>query len=147
MTFDLTDLVEFDVLFLYYFCSTFCLYYITMCVLLFCVYLSVCVLSFTPFFSMLVALRFPPVISSSSKENGSFFCLFFYCDMVACCQGTVSRSSSPSQSRRNMVRSADIFSEFYPFSCEIFFGLLARVCGKQCEIRTEKNSVTDAGCA
>lgn len=52
-------------------------------------------------------IRFPPVISSSSKENGRFFC-----DMVGFCQGTISRSASPSQSRKNMVKSFD----FYPFS-------------------------------
>lgn len=52
-------------------------------------------------------IRFSPVISSSSKENGRFFC-----DMVGFCQGTISRSASPSQSRKNMVKSFD----FYPFS-------------------------------
>lgn len=70
----------------------------------------------------------------------------FFCDMVGCCQGTISRSAFPSQSRKGMVKSVDLFG-FYPFSCQLFFGLLVCVCGKQYEMGTEKNFVTDAGYA
>lgn len=118
-------------------------------------FLSLCVFSFKTFFSVLffmcpkiflfsllqTFIRFLPVISSSSKENGSFFC-----DMVGCCQDTISRSAFPSQSRKGMVKSLDLFG-FYPFSCQLFFGLLVCVCGKQYEMGTEKNFVTYAGYA
>lgn len=72
--------------------------------------------------------------------------VFFFVFWVDCCQGTVSRSASSSQSRKSMVKSVDLF-ELYSFSCEVFFGLLVSVCGKQYEMGTEKNSVTDTGYA
>lgn len=115
--------------------------------------MSLCVLSFKQLFPVFVYVSkdFSLFTLNIHLFSSSYRFIIqrkwkFFCDMVGCCQGTISRSASPSQSRKNVVKSVDLF-EFYPFSYELFFGLLVCVCGKQYEIGTEKNSVTDAGYA
>lgn len=155
---------------MYHFCCTFwyqtCFFllYFRACNSLLCEYISFLIVSLCVRLSFLCLSLFPEIISAShhsckhssvflqlslhhpKKMEGFFFFLFlsfFFCDMVPCCQGTVSMSASTSQSRQAVVRSVDLF-EFYPVSREIFFGLLVCVCGKQYEMGSEKNSVTDA---
>lgn len=63
--------------------------------------------------------------------------------MVASCQGTISRSASTSQSRKDMVRSVDLFEFIHSV---VRFPLVC-VSGKQYEMGTEKNPVAAAACA
>lgn len=115
---------------------------------------SLCVFSFKTFFSVLFLCvqRFFSLHSYIHPFSSSYLFIiqrkwkFFFCDMVGCCQGSISRSAFLSQSRKGMVKSVDLFG-FYPFSCQLFFGFLVCVCGKQYEMGTEKNFVTDAGYA
>lgn len=78
-------------------------------------------------------------LSLHHPKKMEVFFFFFFCDMVVCCQGTISCSASPSQSRKNLVKSVNLF-RFYPFGCELLFGLLVCVCGKQYDTGTETNS-------
>lgn len=88
-------------------------------------FMFLCVFSFKIFFFVLFLCLQRFFSFHSYKHSSVFFQLSlhhpkkmegFFCDMVGCCQGTISRFAFPSQSRKGMVKSVDLFG-FYPFSC------------------------------
>lgn len=123
-----------------------------LCCILAPVYISLCtVLSFTPFFSLLfvlcwdylcltallqISIRFPPVISSSSKENRLFLWLLLV--------------KAPSLALLPQANQERIWSDlliFLNFIHSVVRFPLVCVSGKQYEMGTEKNPVAAAACA